>query len=141
MKSRILQKLKEIQENLDLINDHLPSSSQEFKALGLVKDGIYKRLEFSIQNLIDICSMVYSGLQLGVPSDTDDIFNKLLEKKIFPEKTILLIQEMKGLRNILIHRYGKIDDEIIHELLTERMNDFDNVLSIIENSKKIYKQK
>ena len=141
MKSRILQKLKEIQENLDLINEHLPSSPQEFKALGLVKDGIYKRLEFSIQNLIDICSMVYSDLQLGVPSDTDDIFNKLLEKKIFPEKTISLIKEMKGLRNILIHRYGKIDDEIVHELLTERMNDFDNVLSIIENSKKIYKQK
>ena len=40
-------------------------------SLGIVKDGIYKRLEFSIQNLVDIFSMIYSDLNLGVPSSVD----------------------------------------------------------------------
>lgn len=46
--TKINQKIKEIEENLVLISENLPSTSGEFKSIGLVKDGIYKRLENSI---------------------------------------------------------------------------------------------
>lgn len=58
--SRILKKIKEIEESLELIEENLPDSEKDFRELGLVKDGIYKRLEFCIQNIIDILSMIYS---------------------------------------------------------------------------------
>jgi len=128
----IQQKLREIEDSLSLIKENLPSEVDEFKAMGLPKDGIYKRLEFSIQNLVDIFSLIYSSLKLGTPSSLDDIFKGLLNKKIFSVKVISLVQEMKGLRNILIHRYGKIDDEIIYELLTERLGDFELIIGAIE---------
>ncbi len=54
IETRIKQKIKEIEESLKLIQENLPDSEEEFKALKLVKDGIYKQLELSIQNLIDI---------------------------------------------------------------------------------------
>ena len=140
MNKRIVQqKLKEIEESLDLITRSLPTKSEEFKVLGLTKDGIYKRLEFSIQNLIDIFSMIYSSLNIGVPSSVDDIFDGLLEKKIFPKKILSRAAEMKGLRNILTHRYGKIDDKIVYELLTEKLDDFEEIVESIEmylNAKK-----
>ncbi len=50
-KTIIQQKLREISDNLELISENLPVEVEEFKELGLVKDGIYKRLEFSIQNI------------------------------------------------------------------------------------------
>lgn len=131
-KKIIMQKLKEVEENVETIKANLPESSEEFKALGLVKDGIYKRLEFSIQNLIDVFSMIYSSLDLGVPSSLDDIFIGLLEKKVFPRKILTRVQEMKGLRNILIHRYGKIDDGLIYELLAERIDEFEEIIETID---------
>ncbi|MDO8656548.1 MAG: DUF86 domain-containing protein [Nanoarchaeota archaeon] len=128
----IHQKLKEIQDNLELITEHLPTDEEEFGTLGLVKDGMYKRLEFSIQNLVDIFSMIYSSLNLGVPADLDDIFEGLQRRKIFSKEIIKLVQEMKGLRNILIHRYGEINDVTIYGLLTERIADFDTIMNAIE---------
>ncbi|MBS3170015.1 DUF86 domain-containing protein [Candidatus Woesearchaeota archaeon] len=33
---------------------------------------------------------------------------------------------------IFTHRYGKIDDEIVYELLTERLSDFEKIVQAIE---------
>ena len=56
----IKNKLKVIEENIELVKEYLPKDIQEFKALGLVKDGIYKRIEASIQEVINICSIINS---------------------------------------------------------------------------------
>ena len=54
----IKTKLKIIEENIDLVKENLPEKLSEFKALGLVKDGIYKKIEVSIQDIINICSII-----------------------------------------------------------------------------------
>ena len=131
-KDRIFQKLKEIEESIALIREGTPSSALAFKRLGLSKDGIYKRLEFCIQNIIDIFSMIYSSLNLGVPSSLDDIFEGLRVHKVFSKEIIGLVLEMKGLRNILIHRYGKIDDSSVYVLITGGLDDLEKVACSIE---------
>ncbi|MBI4152365.1 DUF86 domain-containing protein [Candidatus Woesearchaeota archaeon] len=130
--TKIRQKIREIEDSLEIIKEGLPEDVGEFLSLGLVKDGIYKRLEFVIQAVVDIFSMIYSLHRLGVPGTVDDIFGGLAQKRIFPKSIIALAQEMKGLRNILIHRYGKINDETIYELLTERLGDFEKIMNAIE---------
>lgn len=130
-KQRIFEKFKEIEENVALIEDNLPSSLKEFKALGLVKDGIYKRLEHSVENIIDIFAVVYSSLNLGVPADDDDILERLKTKKVFDENLIKTVKAMKGLRNILVHRYGTIHDEDVYEMLTDHLSDFTKIKSAV----------
>ena len=132
MDKRIEQKLKEIDESLEIIEESLPAEVNEFKALGLVKDGIYKRLEFCIQNVLDIFSMIYSEMKLGVPSSLDEILTVLEDKKLFPKEIITLAKEMKGMRNILVHSYGKVNDALIFELLMERKDDFEKIKQSIE---------
>ena len=48
-KDIIKNKIIEIQESLVLIRNNIPDSFNKFQHLGLIKDGIYKRLEFSIE--------------------------------------------------------------------------------------------
>ena len=48
----IKTKLKIIEENIEIVKENLPEKLSEFKALGLVKDGIYKRIEASIQEVL-----------------------------------------------------------------------------------------
>jgi len=81
---------------------------------------------------VDIFSIIYSSLNLGVPSSIDEIFVSLAKKKVFSKKIIDLVQEMKGLRNILVHKYGQIDDERIFNLLRERLDDFEKVINAVE---------
>lgn len=133
---RITQKIKEIEENLELIQENLPDNFDDFNNLGLVKDGIYKRLEYCLQNLIDIFSIIYTSLRIGVPSSLDDIFIGLSQKKIFSKKVMALVQEMKGLRNVLVHQYGKIDDTKVYEILSEKIDDLHAVIAEIEKSVK-----
>ena len=40
----IRNKIAEIEESLELIRDNLPDSFDEFQKLGIIKDGIYKRI-------------------------------------------------------------------------------------------------
>ncbi len=131
LKERVFKKIKEIEENLDLISKNLPESTEKFKKMGLVKDGIYKRLEFCIKNIIDIFFMVYSDKDLGIPADEEDILNKLKKEKIFSKEIIKLVKDMKGLRNLLVHKYGEIDDDLVYDLLTERLSDFDKIIKDI----------
>ena len=47
MRTEIIRKKTiEIKESLELIKDNLPDNFEDFKSLGLIKDGIYKRIEF-----------------------------------------------------------------------------------------------
>ena len=120
----IKSKLKIIEENIDLVKENLPEKLGEFKALGLVKDGIYKRIEASIQEVISICSIINSDLKLGIPSNRDDIIVALFDNNILSKKMTEKIKELKGFRNFLVHRYGTIDDEVAFKDNRNELLDF-----------------
>lgn len=120
----IKTKIKVIEECIDLVKENLPDNINEFKALGLVKDGIYKKVEASIQEIINICSIINSDLKLGIPSNRDDIIDALLDNDILSKKMAEKIKELKGFRNFLVHRYGKIDDEVAFKEICHGLPDF-----------------
>jgi uncharacterized protein YutE (UPF0331/DUF86 family) len=120
----IKSKLKIIEESVELVKRNLPEKFTEFKALGLVKDGIYKKIEVSIQEVISICSIINSDLKLGIPSNKDDIITALQDNNILSKKIIDKIKEMKGFRNFLVHRYGAINDEVAFKDIKNGLPDF-----------------
>jgi len=68
-------KLATIVDSVELVTAHLPSNIEEFVNLGLVKDGIYKRIEYAIENVLDICAIINADLNLGIPESEDDIIH------------------------------------------------------------------
>ena len=123
-REQILSKLAEIEESIDLVKENMPEEFEEYKKLGIVKDGIYKRLEFSIENVINICSIINSDLKLGIPAKEQDVTDNLISEGIISEKMQELIRQMKGFRNIVVHRYGKIDDQITFAIISDHIDDF-----------------
>ena len=111
---------------------------EEFETLGLVKDGLYKRIEFAIEGILDICSVINADLGLGAPEIEDNILKNLETKKILSKKIVSIIQDMKKFRNLLVHRYGEVNDEIAFETISERLSDFDLIIKEIENVLKKY---
>lgn len=128
----IRHKIKEIEDNLRVVEENLPDDFESFSFMGLVKDGIYKKIEFCIENLIDICAIISSDLSLEIPSSEEDIINLLEKNKIISKNISSKIQEMKGFRNILVHKYGKIDDEMAFENISKGISDFSEIIEEIE---------
>jgi len=120
----IKHKLKSIIENIDLVKENIPDNLEEFKKLGLIKDGIYKKIEVSIQEIINICSIINSDLKIGIPSNRDEIISALEDKEVISKEVGKKIRELKGFRNFLVHRYGRIQDEIAYEDIKEGFDDF-----------------
>ncbi len=120
----IIAKFDQIRENIQLIEENLSKSYVEFEKLGIVKDGIYKRYEYSIELVIDIISLINAELKLGIPNGTSDIINQLLKNEILDEGLADIIRGMKGFRNILVHRYGKLDDKLAYKIIVENLSDF-----------------
>ena len=97
-----------------------------------MRDAIYKEIEFSIELIIDICAIINSDLDLGTPETEDSIIDNLENKKILPEKIVKIIREMKGFRNILVHKYGELNDEQAFESIKDGLQDFDLIIKEIE---------
>lgn len=119
----IRTKMKEIEESIDSVKDEIPDGLERFKELGLVKDGIYKRVEFAIEDVFDICAVINSDLDLGIPERDENVVDHLLERGVLEEDWKEKLSRMKGFRNIVVHRYGRIDDRIAYEILKEHLGE------------------
>jgi len=126
-------KIKEIRDGVLLVQEHLPKNENEFRNLGLVKDGIYKRIEFAIEDVFDICAILNTDLNLGIPGEDEDILLHLVDKGIITTIMQDKIHAMRGFRNIVVHRYGTIDDALAFHLLQENIGDFFLFATEIEN--------
>ena len=125
-------KLCEMTESIELVQNNLPESADGFCRLGLIKDGIYKRVEYAIENVFDICAILNSDLHLGIPGTDEDLPEQLMEYGMFGSEMREKIKAMKGFRTIVVHRYGKIDDTLTFMILQEHMEDFAQFRQAIE---------
>lgn len=128
----IEKKLSDVLDAVEIIRDNLPDSAGELVRMGLAKDGLYKKVEFAIESLIDVCNIINSDLRLGVPENEDDLLNRLESNKIFDKNTLQLIRYMKRFRNVLVHKYGDIDDNKAYRDISKGLDDFEAIIKEVE---------
>ena len=132
LRKKIIQdKIGMIIDSLEYIEQNFPEKFSDFTSR-TIKNSVYKEIEFAIQNCIDICSIINSDLRLGTPESEDSIFYHLESNKILSKKSIEKISEMKKFRNILVHRYGEIKDEIAFGSIKEGLPDFELIINEFE---------
>lgn len=131
-KEIIFSKIKRITDTLEIIEENFPDNFEDFKNSRMVRDAVYKEMEFCIENILDICNIINSDLNLGTPETEESIIKNLKINKVFNEKIITIIEEMKKFRNILVHKYGEIDDRLAYDTVKEGLKDFELIIKEIE---------
>ena len=117
-------KLSEMADSVALVRENLPASVDSFAGMGLLKDGIYKRMEYAIENVFDVCAILNADLHLGIPGGDAEILNNLVHHGVISSDMHEILRRMKGFRNVLVHRYGAIDDALAFSILQRHMDDF-----------------
>ncbi len=130
-KDRILAKIDEVGSYLKEIKSCLPSDFQDYMDSNEGRRACERLLQISIECVIDICSLLVKGLKLGAPSDEDDIVNKLEKEKIISKNMSKTLKTMKGFRNILVHRYAEVDDELVFQFLKNSLGDFSKFKKVV----------
>lgn len=92
----------------------------------------YKAFQEAVEASMDLVAMVCrdSGL---VPEDDFINVEKLVEKKILPDDLAEKLLESNRLRNILVHRYNKLNDAVaFHSIkdLLPALSDFGEVVKL-----------
>ncbi len=77
-----------------------------------------------IEAVIDMAYLLYKHKSLGIPKNDKSVIEQLFENKIINKNIKDLLIKMNAFRNILVHKYGAIDDELVFENLQENMDDF-----------------
>lgn len=58
------------------------------------------------------------------PGTDEDILENLVRHGALAPETRQKLKAMKGFRNIVVHRYGAIDDALAFSILEEQIDDF-----------------
>ena len=122
-RERILGKIDELDTYLKELTQIIPANFKEYQKIE-IKRSCERLLQLSIECVIDISKLFVSGLRLGLPSEENDLFEKLRKNKIISEGILAVLKEMRGLRNILVHEYANVDDEIVFKVIKKRLGDF-----------------
>ena len=132
---KILEKLENFQEYMRYLRQLQQEAKSEkvFLADFHLFGNTERYLQLSIQAIIDISHLVIIDLGLRRPQDNYETISILFEKKIISEKLTQKITKMVGLRNILVHEYGKIDRELIYKILQERLGELEDFKKQIIN--------
>ncbi len=109
---------------LDQLEELLPVDEEEYFKDIRSKRACEKTLELAIETIISIISIIVSSQKLIYPESEDSLINALENRKILSAAMAKKIREMKGFRNILIHKYGELDDRRAYKFLTEELDDF-----------------
>jgi uncharacterized protein YutE (UPF0331/DUF86 family) len=123
---RILAKLDELEGYLAELRAIAPENLKEYRRIEK-KRSCERLLQLCIECVIDMCRILVSGLRLGLPADENDLFEKLNKNGIVSSSVTRLLRQMRGFRNILVHEYASVDDELVFKYGKTRLGDFDKI--------------
>jgi uncharacterized protein YutE (UPF0331/DUF86 family) len=81
------------------------------------------RFVVAIEAVVDVCRHVAASEGLRVPQDMRDAVAVLQEAEWLPAGDL---PDMAGFRNVLVHGYADVDDELVRRALRTRLDDLDS---------------
>lgn len=128
---RIKGKLDELESYLIELEAFLPDDEIDYMELR-TKRACEKTFELACETVIDVCNIIISHKGYGRPLDSKSSVNKLVENSLISKNLGERLQEMIGFRNLLVHRYGQVDDHQAFEHLKDELGDFFEFMETIE---------
>ena len=99
----------------------------------LEKRGIFYSLQTSIEAMVDLIAMLVKDLGIQVKDDIINI-SEIVKVRNIDFELGEKLKKANGLRNIIVHRYNEIDEQIILESVEEVKDLLLRWIEIIEES-------
>lgn len=121
-KAVILNKFDTIEKCINRINEEYagePANLSDYRK----NDMIVLNLQRACEAVLDLGMYVVSNRKLGLPQNKRECFELLAQNGIISEETKRNMQGMIGFRNIAVHDYKEIDEEILKDVIENHLED------------------
>jgi len=89
-------------------------------------------LHLAIEEVFDIANHLVSFHRWREPTGYRDLLLVLKENGVVPPELLATFQNMASFRNMLVHHYEKINDEVVFGILQNRLTDFTLFIDLIK---------
>ncbi len=118
---RIKDKIKEIETYLAELPEILPKSLKEYTNELKAKAACERYFEKIIEAAVDLAFLIIKNMGLKIPEEDKEAFDILLNEGLIPKRLAERLKDAKGMRNLIAHEYGSVDDEIVFNSITEEL--------------------
>ncbi len=118
----VQEKLASLQSYYKELADMQGITLEEYSSNYLYKRTAERLIQLIIEVATDINNMIIKALGKETPSDYYTSFIKVAEAGVFPINFALEISPSTGLRNIIVHEYQKIEDDIVHASIKKTLD-------------------
>jgi uncharacterized protein YutE (UPF0331/DUF86 family) len=98
-KERILGKVDDLNSYLDELKQVVPTNYEEYQKIEK-KRSCERLLQLCIECAVDVCKLFVSGLKLGLPSEENDLFDKMQKRKIISKKMGSLLKPVQYFKSM-----------------------------------------
>lgn len=128
----VLNKFERIEKCINRINEEYEGNSDNLKDYRKM-DMIVLNLQRACEAVLDLAMYVVSTRKLGLPQNKREAFVLLEENKIINSAMSKKMQGMVGFRNIAVHDYKEIDEDILKDVIENHLTDLLDFARIILN--------
>ena len=115
-------KLRTIEDKLSEIESWQIVSYNQLQINSMLRNATERALQVAIEAIIDICEHILAIEGIPAPETSANVIKKVIELG------------MVRFRNFIVHRYEKIDLEIIYAIVTKKLPVFRNFIHEIRKS-------
>ncbi|AFL96188.1 hypothetical protein CL1_1993 [Thermococcus cleftensis] len=128
-RQRYLEKLERFEEEYEFIKNHEMRDEVTQRAL------LYS-LQLCVDIAMDIVAMLVKDLGMTVEDDYTNI-ERLSRDGVISEADASLLRSYNGLRNAIVHKYNRLNLDIVKEALQRIDELYEIVLTLIEKYEKL----
>ena len=133
--TRIKDKMSEIKVFLQELKAIMPKDFDEYKSSLVKKAACERYVEKIVEAVTDLAFMIIKAKKLKIPQSDIDAFNILSENKIIDADLVSNLKKAKGMKNIIAHQYGDIDDKVVFDSISHELEN--DVREFIKNVEKV----
>lgn len=122
-KDRIRGSLQMLRQYLEELDEIIPSSFKEYEQSLLIRRSSERQIQIIIEQVMDICAMLHHEKCFVIPGDDSGILDDLSGTWL-SEEICSKIRKMKGFRNILVHGYSRLDNEVVYSNIVKGREEF-----------------
>jgi len=130
-KDKVEGLIRHLRQYTGYLRDIAKLSLEEFLNDPMAVGSARYYLQASIESCIDIANHIIATEGLRAPKDYKDTFKVLNEAGVIPDDLTQTMRAMAGLRNLLVHLYWEVDDEMIYEGIRSELDDFETFVAYI----------
>lgn len=127
------QKLESLRRCLARIQDKLPIEATELQNNFDLQDIIALNLSRVVQLTVDIGAHIISTTNMTAPQTMGQTFDVLAQQNVLSVNVADRLRKSVGFRNIAVHNYEAINWQIVHTIVCDHLDDFNQFAKAVAN--------